>query len=263
MLKNIFRVVVVMLVAGIIALGWYAFSLSPAAESLTPAWGAAHSAQAGVVASTGEAHLARVGGGAEGGFSLARGLGGFLKHALILAGVTVAVLLVRKVIVLLGAWRENRKAPTSGATVSAASPLDRRQFLHLAGLAAAGGALAVVYKSVTGRNPVVPGVNPANSAGQAQLQAGAIEPAPTQPTSQRCVACPKGLINDPYPGQCHDYFDADNDGLCDYSIPYACNSSNSNNNSPAEPQSPALAENNALPGRGNHLGHGGRRRQRN
>ena len=32
------------------------------------------------------------------------------------------------------------------------------------------------------------------------------------------VACPRGLVNDPYPGQCHHYVDADGDGYCDYSV---------------------------------------------
>jgi hypothetical protein len=34
-----------------------------------------------------------------------------------------------------------------------------------------------------------------------------------------CVACPKGLVNDPYPGRCRRYVDRDDDGICDKSIP--------------------------------------------
>ena len=33
------------------------------------------------------------------------------------------------------------------------------------------------------------------------------------------VACPYGQINDPYPGRCRFYTDADGDGICDYSVP--------------------------------------------
>jgi len=33
------------------------------------------------------------------------------------------------------------------------------------------------------------------------------------------VACPRRLINDPYPGQCHHYVDTTGDGFCDYSVP--------------------------------------------
>lgn len=31
--------------------------------------------------------------------------------------------------------------------------------------------------------------------------------------------CPKGLVNDPYPGECVRYIDTDNDGICDHSQP--------------------------------------------
>ena len=29
--------------------------------------------------------------------------------------------------------------------------------------------------------------------------------------------CPKGLVDDPYPGECSKYIDTDNDGICDHS----------------------------------------------
>jgi hypothetical protein len=35
------------------------------------------------------------------------------------------------------------------------------------------------------------------------------------------VACPFGLVNDPYPGKCRRYVDRDGDGICDLSIPQA------------------------------------------
>lgn len=31
--------------------------------------------------------------------------------------------------------------------------------------------------------------------------------------------CPRGMINDPYPGECARYIDTDNDGICDHSQP--------------------------------------------
>ena len=31
--------------------------------------------------------------------------------------------------------------------------------------------------------------------------------------------CPKGLVDDPYPGECARYVDTDNDGICDHSQP--------------------------------------------
>ena len=32
------------------------------------------------------------------------------------------------------------------------------------------------------------------------------------------VACPFGLVNDPYPGRCKHYRDSNGDGICDYSV---------------------------------------------
>jgi hypothetical protein len=43
---------------------------------------------------------------------------------------------------------------------------------------------------------------------------------PKQPVQQQSgVACPRGLINDPYPGRCRRYTDRNGDGICDYSVP--------------------------------------------
>ncbi len=47
------------------------------------------------------------------------------------------------------------------------------------------------------------------------------EPTPpgVTPTPQPQTACPYGLVNDPYPGKCKWYVDADNNGICDLSEP--------------------------------------------
>ena len=42
-------------------------------------------------------------------------------------------------------------------------------------------------------------------------------PAPSVPQPQAGVACPFGLVNDPYPGQCRRYVDGNGDGICDLS----------------------------------------------
>lgn len=34
---------------------------------------------------------------------------------------------------------------------------------------------------------------------------------------RKVVTCPRGLINDPYPGRCHHYVDSNGSGFCDYS----------------------------------------------
>jgi hypothetical protein len=40
--------------------------------------------------------------------------------------------------------------------------------------------------------------------------------APTE-AQEVCVACPRGLVNDPYPGQCRRYIDTNDNGICDLS----------------------------------------------
>jgi hypothetical protein len=43
-------------------------------------------------------------------------------------------------------------------------------------------------------------------------------PTPTPPSAEaEGVACPSGVVNDPYPGHCKRYVDANNNGLCDLS----------------------------------------------
>jgi hypothetical protein len=49
----------------------------------------------------------------------------------------------------------------------------------------------------------------------------AVEP-PTEASEELCVACPHGLVNDPYPGRCRRYVDSDGDGFCDLSVPQVC-----------------------------------------
>ena len=43
-----------------------------------------------------------------------------------------------------------------------------------------------------------------------------IEESQTEKQPQRLV-CPKGMINDPYPGMCKLYVDSNGNGICDYS----------------------------------------------
>ncbi len=37
-----------------------------------------------------------------------------------------------------------------------------------------------------------------------------------------CVKCPRGLVNDPYPGRCRLYVDRNGNGICDNSEPFPC-----------------------------------------
>jgi hypothetical protein len=58
---------------------------------------------------------------------------------------------------------------------------------------------------------------------------------PTRPSEgsttgqSTCLACPKRISYDRYPGRCRLYVDKDRDGYCDYSIPGSCNNTNLRN----------------------------------
>jgi len=82
--------------------------------------------------------------------------------------------------------------------------LSRRTFLAFGGVAAAAGIAVVAgYKAVLGANPV--------EASESSNQI-------TMTQQEEGVACPFGLVNDPYPGQCRHYRDSNGDGICDYSV---------------------------------------------
>jgi hypothetical protein len=50
------------------------------------------------------------------------------------------------------------------------------------------------------------------------------QPGGSTPGQTTCLACPKRISYDRYPGRCRLYVDKDRDGYCDYSIPGSCNS---------------------------------------
>lgn len=85
-----------------------------------------------------------------------------------------------------------------------ATGLSRRAFLVLGGAATvvAGAALAG-YRAIFASTAET---DPSDSQTTATVQGGG-------------VACPRNLVNDPYPGRCHLYVDSDGDGICDYSVP--------------------------------------------
>jgi hypothetical protein len=91
--------------------------------------------------------------------------------------------------------------PPAGAT-SPTEPLDASAPVAETGTGAAAGHLETTPTAPTTR--------------EAQVES---PPAETQdPQEELGVACPFGLVNDPYPGRCRRYTDRDNDGVCDYSV---------------------------------------------
>ncbi len=82
--------------------------------------------------------------------------------------------------------------------------MSRRAFLVLGGAATVAAGLAVTgYKAVFGASTAE------------TLQDDSLADRTGQVSR---VACPRGLVNDPYPGKCRHYVDRNGDGICDYSV---------------------------------------------
>ena len=80
----------------------------------------------------------------------------------------------------------------------------RRSFLVLGGAAAVvAGAIVAGYQVITAGTA---------EASQSEDQIAAVQ------QREESVACPFGLVNDPYPGRCKHYKDSNGDGICDYSV---------------------------------------------
>ena len=93
-----------------------------------------------------------------------------------------------------------RQVEAAGRAEGQAAPVSRRAFLIAGGaVAVAAGLAAAGYRAIAGAEGQAGG----STAGAARSSG---------------VACPKGLVNDPYPGRCRHYVDADGDGICDYSV---------------------------------------------
>jgi hypothetical protein len=96
--------------------------------------------------------------------------------------------------------------------------MDRRDFLRSTLAAAAGAALLLAGCGAPAADG--PAADTAVAVDRTQDQED-IAPQPTaQPLEQEWgVACPAGLVNDPYPGRCKHYVDRNGNGVCDRSEP--------------------------------------------
>jgi Domain of unknown function (DUF4405) len=101
---------------------------------------------------------------------------------------------------------ENHR-PVAEAAYGEASgtSMSRRAFLAIGGAAAVTTAVIVAgFKAIFDASPVE--ASQSNSQPAGTVQSGG-------------VACPFGLVDDPYPGRCRRYVDSNGDGICDYSVP--------------------------------------------
>jgi len=94
--------------------------------------------------------------------------------------------------------------PELAHSTASSSGLSRRSFLVLGGAAAVvTGALVAGYRAIKAETA---------EASQSENQIAAVQ------EQEGGVACPFGLVNDPYPGRCKHYRDSNGDGICDYSV---------------------------------------------
>ena len=101
-------------------------------------------------------------------------------------------------------------APSPAASGATEASMSRRAFLQLGGIAVVTTGLVVAgLRLFSGRD-----VGQASRDGVA-LAAGGQASGLEQASG---VACPFGLVNDPYPGRCRFYEDSTGDGICDYSV---------------------------------------------
>ncbi len=101
-------------------------------------------------------------------------------------------------------FRRRETAPGLACAETNGPTMSRRAFLTLGGATvAAVGLLGLVGSRVLANALAAHGYGDAGAT--------------ISPTGD--VACPRGLINDPYPGQCRLYTDLNGDGICDYSVP--------------------------------------------
>ncbi|MCB9422122.1 MAG: DUF4405 domain-containing protein [Ardenticatenaceae bacterium] len=105
-------------------------------------------------------------------------------------------------------------------------PVNRREFLRLAGVGAlAAGAAVVGYKTLWADEDVAMNTGAVDTTidtaviEQSESIPLTVLPSTSSTTTVQTVSCPKGLTYDPYPGRCHHYRDSNGDGYCDYSIP--------------------------------------------
>ena len=107
--------------------------------------------------------------------------------------------------------QKTRRTASEPARVGAeGTSMSRRAFLAAAGTTAAVAGLLVAATAVLDTD---------------LAEASSTEQEGTDPTEastteqQGSVACPRGLVNDPYPGKCRHCVDTTGDGFCDYSVP--------------------------------------------
>jgi hypothetical protein len=96
------------------------------------------------------------------------------------------------------------------------TPMSRRAFLTAVGTTAAAAGLLVAATTIFGTDRAGAGSTELEDTSSAEASSTASEV--SSASQGGTVACPRALVNDPYPGKCHHYVDTTGDGFCDYSV---------------------------------------------
>lgn len=113
------------------------------------------------------------------------------------------VSMTKRMLSLIDRREAAKAAPKLAPTEAKGTLMSRRTFLALGGTTAVATGLLVAGKAVLDAAP-------------AEVSSTASKTSST--TQGGTVACPRGLVNDPYPGKCKHYVDTTGDGFCDYSV---------------------------------------------
>jgi hypothetical protein len=115
------------------------------------------------------------------------------------------VSMTRRMLASASRQKATKSVPEPAYGEAMGTTMSRRAFLILGGAAMVAAGLVVTgYKAVFGTSAAETRQDDSLADGMEQLGR---------------VACPRGLVNDPYPGKCRRYMDRNGDGICDYSVP--------------------------------------------
>ena len=120
------------------------------------------------------------------------------------------VSMTRRMLSPTGRQKATKTVPEPARIGAKGTSMSRRAFLAAAGTMAAVAGLLVAATAVLDTDL-------AEASGTEQEGTVPTEASTTEQEGR--VACPRGLVNDPYPGACRHYVDTTGDGFCDYSVP--------------------------------------------
>jgi len=133
------------------------------------------------------------------------------------------VSMTRRMLFAAGRQTVPKTTPEPAHAGAKGTPMTRRVFLTAAGTTAAAAGLLVAATAIFGTDQAEAGSTEQEETNSAEASSTTSDVNSTaiqvSSTSQGgTVACPRGLVNDPYPGKCHHYVDTTGDGFCDYSV---------------------------------------------